>query len=102
MQFTALFAILSTIAGPLVKRVLVSLGIGAVSLVGVNVMLQGVTSFIKSQFGSVMPEVASILGLAKVDIAINIVLAAVATRALVAGMSKSGSLEKLGSVGKGS
>ncbi len=99
MHFAAIFSVIATIAGPLVKRILISLGIGMVSMVGINVMLQGVESWVRGQFSGVMPEVASILGLAKVDIAVNVVLAAVATRAVIAGMSKAGSMKKLGSVG---
>ncbi|MHA5744524.1 DUF2523 family protein, partial [Pseudomonas aeruginosa] len=49
--------------------------------------------------GSVGADYAAILGLAKVDVALNIVFAAVVARAVISGMDKaSGSITKLGSV----
>lgn len=99
MHFAALFTFLSSIVGPLVAKVLTGLGIGAVSYVGINLLLDQVKSFVVSQFGSAGQDVASILGLAKVDVAINIVFAAIIARALISGMNKStGSITKIGSV----
>ncbi|MFG4048396.1 DUF2523 family protein [Pseudomonas aeruginosa] len=46
---------------------------------------------------------AAILGLAKFDVAMNIIFAAVVAKAVISGMDKaSGSITKIGSVGKGS
>ncbi|MEN1536649.1 DUF2523 family protein, partial [Pseudomonas aeruginosa] len=53
--------------------------------------------------GAVGADVASILGLAKFDVAMNIIFAAVVAKAVISGMDKaSGSITKIGSVGKGS
>lgn len=99
MHFTAIFAFLSTAVGPLVKQVLKALGIGMVSYVGLQLMVNQVKQYVTSSFAGLPSDVVSILGLAKIDVAVNIMLAAVITRAVVAGMDRaSGSISKLGSV----
>jgi hypothetical protein len=100
MHFVWLFTFLSTALGPLVSKVLIGLGIGAVSYTGINLMLVQVKSFMISQLGGAGADTLALMGLAKVDVAINIVLAAVTARALLAGMSASGSITKMGSVPK--
>lgn len=99
MQFAALWHLLSTVAGPLVNRILTGLGIGAVSYVGINLMLGQAKSYIVSNFGSLAHNVMLLLGVAKVDIAVNIIFAAVVARAVASGMNKgSGSISGLGSI----
>lgn len=101
MQFSMLFTFLTTIAGPLVKKVLTALGIGAVSYVGINLMLAQVKAYVISSFGGAGADTLALLGLAKVDIAINIVLSAVTARAVYAGMNAAtGTISKIGSTGK--
>ncbi|MGU2531130.1 DUF2523 domain-containing protein, partial [Pseudomonas aeruginosa] len=98
-MFVALFSFLSSIAGPLVAKVLISLGIGAVTYTGISLMISQIKTYAVSMFGSVGADYAAILGLAKVDVALNIVFAAVVARAVISGMDKaSGSITKLGSV----
>ena len=99
MQFAVIFTFLTTILGPLVTKVLTSLGIGAVSYVGINLMLAQVKSYVISSFGGAGADTLALLGLAKVDVAINIVLSAVTARAVLAGM-QSGAIKTLGSVSK--
>lgn len=101
MHFAAIFTFLSTILGPLVAKVLAGLGLGAVSYVGINLLLDQVKSQVISQFGNAGSDTLMLLGLAKVDIAVNIVLAAVTARAVYSGMSAaSGSIKRIGSVNK--
>ena len=101
MQFTVIFTFLTTILGPLVSKVLTGLGIGAVSYVGINIMLDQVKNMVVSSFGAAGSDTLMLLGLAKVDIAINIVLSAVTARAVYAGMNAAtGTIKKLGSTGK--
>ncbi|WP_137885734.1 DUF2523 domain-containing protein [Pseudomonas sp. 2FE] len=101
MQFAAIFTFLTTILGPLVVKVLTSLGIGAVSYVGINMLLDQVKSYVVSSFGGAGADTLALLGLAKVDIAVNIVLSAVTARAVYAGMNAaSGTIKKLGSINK--
>lgn len=98
MQFFAVFTFLSTILGPLVSKVLTALGLGAISYVGINLMLDQVKDYVISSFGGAAADTLLLLGLAKVDVAINIVLSAVTARAVYAGMSAaSGSITKIGS-----
>lgn len=101
MQFMYIFTFLSTILGPLVGKVLTGLGIGAISYVGINLMLDKIKDLVVSSFGGAGADTLMLLGLAKVDIAINIVLSAVTARAVYAGMQgASGTIKKIGSVSK--
>lgn len=100
MHWAYLFNFLTTALGPLVIKVLTSLGIGAVSYVGINLLLGQVKSHIITQFGNAGNDTLMLLGLAKVDICINIILAAVTARAVISGMKASGSITKLGNISK--
>lgn len=99
MHFAAVFTFLSTIAGPLVKRVLAALGIGMLTFTGFQVSVNAAKSYVQSNFGGLPADVVHILGLMKFDVAVNIVFAAVITRAVIAGMDKvTGGISKLGPV----
>ncbi|MBU0801140.1 MAG: DUF2523 domain-containing protein [Alphaproteobacteria bacterium] len=101
MHFAVIFTFITSIIGPLVGKVLTGLGIGAISYVGINLLLDQVKSQIIGNFGDAGSDTLMLLGLAKVDIAINIVLAAVTARAVYSGMSKAtGTIKKYGSVSK--
>jgi len=98
MYFAVLFTFITTIIGPLVSKVLTGLGLGAISYVGINLLLDQVKDYVISSFGGAAADTLLLLGLAKVDVAINIVLSAVTARAVYAGMSAaSGSITKIGS-----
>lgn len=99
MQFAYLFTFLTTVLGPLVMRVLTSLGIGSISYIGINLMLDQIKGYVISSFGSAGADTLGLLGLARVDIAVNIVLSAVTARAVLSGM-QSGVIKKLGAASK--
>lgn len=99
MHFAAIFSFLGTISAPLVKRVLVALGIGMVTFAGFQLSVNAAKSYVQSNFSGLPSDVVHILGLLKFDVAINIVFAAVITRAVIAGMDKvTGGISKLGPV----
>ncbi|MFI8382902.1 DUF2523 domain-containing protein [Pseudomonas sp. NPDC079086] len=79
---------LGSIVSGLVFRALASLGFAYMSYVGIGRLIDTVDVYIKGLFGAVPPSVAAVLGMAKVDVAINIVIAAVIARLLLAGMDK--------------
>ncbi|WP_043311466.1 DUF2523 domain-containing protein [Pseudomonas sp. ML96] len=96
----AIFMFLSAIVGPLVAKVLTSLGIGAVSYIGITVLLAGVKTYLIGEITGLPGEILAILGLAKVDVAVNIVLSAVAARAALSGVNLStGKKTGIGSIG---
>ncbi|MNG10201.1 hypothetical protein D3C84_936570 [compost metagenome] len=95
----AIFFFLASIVGPLAAKILTSLGIGMVSYVGINLLLAQVKSYILSSFSGAPVDVLSILGMLKVDVSINIILAAVTARAVISGMNRStGTRKQLGGV----
>ncbi|MBU1305545.1 MAG: DUF2523 domain-containing protein [Alphaproteobacteria bacterium] len=79
---------LGSIVSGLVFRALASLGFAYMSYVGIGRLIDTVDVYIKGLFGAVPPSVAAVLGMAKLDVAINIVIAAVIARLLLAGMDK--------------
>lgn len=99
MHFVAIFRFLSTIVGPLVRRVLTALGIGMLTFAGFQVSVNAAKTYVQNNFSGLPSDVVQILGLLKFDIAVNIVFAAVITRAVIAGMDKvTGGISKLGPV----
>ncbi len=102
MQFVALFSFLSSIVGPLVAKVLTALGVGLVTYTGITLVMDQARDAIVSNMSATGAAYVAIFGLAKVDVAVNIMLGAVAARAALSGIDKaSGSVTKIGSVGKG-
>jgi hypothetical protein len=73
---------------PLISYLFRLIGIGFVSYVGYNVLLEQVTDYITARMGDTTVVIQQILGLAKIDIAVNIFLAAVTTRLVIAGLNK--------------
>lgn len=88
MHFYYLAILFVTIATPIVKMVLRSVGVGAVTYYGINVILGQAKDYIISSIGHANPALQGIMGLAKLDVAINIYLAAITTRLVLAGMDK--------------
>lgn len=84
----AIFLFLSTIVGPLAAKILTSLGLGAVTYIGITALLAAVRTYVIGSVGGLPGDIAMLFGLLKVDIAINIMLSAVTARAVVAGMNK--------------
>lgn len=72
---------------PLVIKVIKALGIGTVLYIGINAAMGEADSYITSHLNQVAADMRGLLGLAKVDIAINILLAAVTTRLTLSGVS---------------
>lgn len=79
---------------PLINFIFRLIGIGFVSYVGYNVLLEQVTDYIMSRMGSSTLVIQQILGLAKVDVAINIFLAAVTTRLVISGLNRAQDLRR--------
>lgn len=88
----ALLPLLATFLGSIVAglafRVLASLGFAYVAYVGIGKLIDTVEVYIRGLFGALPVEVAQILGLAKFDVAINVVIAAIIARLMLAGMDK--------------
>lgn len=100
MHFAWLFTLLSTAIVPLAKKLLAALGVGMVSYVGINTVIEQARHELMSNMAGIPADVAQLMGLFKFDIAINITLAAVTTRMVLAGVNKmSGSKKGLGTVG---
>jgi disulfide bond formation protein DsbB len=104
MQFVYLATMIGAIVGPMVKKVLRFIGIGMVTYVGFNLVIDQAKDAILAKFGALDSPVQTLLGLAQIDVAINIMFAAIATRALMAGFSstdKSGRFKFLTGKGEG-
>lgn len=87
MQFVYLATMIGAIVGPMIKKALRFLGIGVVTYVGFNLVIDQAKDALLAKFGALDSPVQTLLGLAQIDVAINIMFAAVATRALMAGFS---------------
>lgn len=88
MHFFYIAMLVIQIVGPIIFYVLRLLGIGVVTYVGINLVLDQVKDYVIGNFVNVPVQVQQILGLAKFDVAVNIYLAAVTARLLLAGYNK--------------
>lgn len=96
----AIFLFLSSIVGPLAAKILTSLGIGAITYVGITALLASVKTYLLGSVTGMPADVLALFGLIKLDIAVNIMLSAVAARAALSGMNAStGKKTSLGHIG---
>lgn len=101
--FPLIAKFLALVVSGLVFRALASLGFAYVSYTGFGSLMDSVKGHVIGLFSSVPSDVVMILGLAKIDVAFNIMLAAVMARLALAGMDRvSGTLTALALVGKAS
>lgn len=84
----AFLSLLITSLVPLVKMVLKALGVGIVSYVGINLVLTEATDVIMVNMLGLPIEVQQILGLLKLDVAVNIILSAITTKLTLSGLNK--------------
>lgn len=96
MHFFYIAMLAVQIVGPIIFYALRLLGIGLVSYVGINLVLDQVKDYVMSNFLSVPIYLQQILGLLKVDVVVNIYFAAVSARLLISGYNAatSGGLKK--------
>jgi len=87
-MWAGLGAVLLGIASGLVFRALATLGFGYVAYKGINTFFDSVKAFAQDQFSVVPVQIMQIFGLAKIDVCINIILAALTARLLIAGLGK--------------
>lgn len=88
MQYVYAVQLILMLVMPLVKMVMRAVGIGFVTYVGANLVIGQAKDYVVSHAGAMGDIVQQILGLAKIDVAINIYFAAVTTRMVLAGLDK--------------
>lgn len=77
---------------PMIKAGLKFLGIGTVTYMGLNLVLDNLYNQILAQFSSSDPAIAMLMGIAKLDVAINIYMSAIVTKFFLSGMDKGSGL----------
>lgn len=70
----------SLVAGNFVARILLALGVSFVTFQGLDAVLNAATDSLHGLFGSLPSNVGSLLGLADIDFALNMILSAYAAR----------------------
>lgn len=73
---------------PLIGWLFRVVGIGFVTYIGYNALLSTATDYVTSRLSSTSQDIQLILGLANIDVAINIYFSAVTTRLVLAGINK--------------
>lgn len=90
----ALLGGLVSVAGSLVGRILISLGIGYVTYTGVSVALGAISSEIQGYFTGAPSTVVAMLGMFKADVCVSIITSAIVARLTLNGLT-SGALTKM-------
>lgn len=88
MHFYYLAILAVMIVKPLVMMVLRALSIGIVSYVGINFVIGQAKDYLLSHMGNAAQSIQMILGLAKIDVAMNIYFAAITTRLVLTGIDR--------------
>lgn len=71
---------LSTIAGPIARKVLVGLGVGTVTFIGLTTALSAAISAAQSSYGAVAAVPAAFLAMSGCNTAIGIIVGAIVAR----------------------
>lgn len=88
----ALWGALLNVLGTVVGRVLVHLGIAAVTYTGLTASLDWLRDNAVSQLNAVPPQVLAVLSIMKVGSALSLIVSATTARFVLSGMSAGGSL----------
>ena len=64
------------------------LGIGMVSYLGINFVIGQAKDYMLANMGNVAQSIQMVLGLAKIDVALNMYFAAITTRMVLTGIDK--------------
>lgn len=86
--FPLIAKFLALVVSGLVFRALAALGFSYITYTGLGSVVDTIKSYAVSMFSAVPPDVVHILGLAKIDVAFNIMLSAVVARLALAGMDR--------------
>ncbi len=79
----------------LVGRIIIALGIGFVSYVGIDLLLDQAKGYILSMYTGLPTDMLAILGIMHVDEAINIIISSIAAKLIVSGLCAAGGIKKL-------
>lgn len=91
--FPLIAKFLALVISGLVFRALAALGFSYITYTGLGSVVDTIKSYAVGMFSAVPADVVHILGLAKIDVAFNIMLSAVVARLALAGMDRvSGSI----------
>lgn len=88
MHFLVMAQMIAIILAPLIFYIFRVIGIGFITYVGSNLVIDQAKDYMLSKAGGLTLPLQQVLGLAQVDIAINIFFAAIATRMVLAGLNK--------------
>jgi len=94
IDFKKIFSIgfllgISSIIGPIVLQILIYLGLTSTVIYGLTLVYNQVFNFIINQFLGIPIEIQQLLGLAKIDVAINIIFGAYIVRFSLIGLKNS-------------
>lgn len=79
---------LALVVSGLVFRALATLGFAYLTYTGIGSLVESIESSVRATFSGLPSEVMAIMGLAKVDVALNIMLTAIVARLVLAGMDR--------------
>jgi len=82
----------AAIAIPLLRRALVAIGFGLVAYVGVGLLWDAIQDNITANLGQASSSILAILGLARVDDAIQVVFSAITAKLALRGLNAAGAL----------
>lgn len=88
----ALGTLLLSVAGPLVIRGAIALGIGTITFAGLTALMGTLTGYVVAQWGTAPAAVLQFLGLAGISQSVGIILGALTARAAMMALPKLGRL----------
>lgn len=87
-MWIAIWAFIVSIIGPIAKRVLIALGIGTLTYVGLDAAFDAAKAAVISNYGQMSADVLNVVSLAGFGQAFGIILGAIAGRLAMIAVSK--------------
>jgi hypothetical protein len=84
----------SALVSTVVKRVVIALGITAITYTGIGAALDAVSAQIAGSYGGLAADTLAFLALAKIPNAVNLILSAYAARLVLQGLSATGGITR--------
>lgn len=90
-----LWAGFAAIAVPLAIKLLIGIGFASVTYIGVSALFDSITAQITANLSAAASSIVVILGLARVDDAIAVILSAMSAKLLLKGLTAAGAFSRL-------
>lgn len=99
-MWASLAGVFLAIAGSLVARILIALGVGAVSFTGIQLLVNQLKNIVMQNLNGLDGALVGIIGMLQIHTCVNMIFSAIIIRFTLAGLRADGGISKMVLKGK--